>query len=180
MAVRRDGGTEVLGTDVRTHRGAGAVGKAIRRTGRAARDRANALRPIPRTDARRVGAALLRGTAPDRRSEAGARRRQRPTGESPWPAPDGRRAGGREAPSHLPPRETHDDGDAKSRARPNERPRHRDDPAVPRIHVAADRGACQEERHRKVTPDYAQLRIPRIHSPLNFGSRFSMKAWRPS
>src|SRR5205809_3773 len=69
---------------------------------------------------------------------------------------------------------------AQPRARPDERPRHRDDPAVPRIHFAADRGACQEERRRKVTPDYAQLRITRIHSALNFGSRFSMKAWRPS
>src|SRR3989442_847077 len=44
----------------------------------------------------------------------------------------------------------------------------------------ADRGAVEEERRREVTPDHAQLRIPRIHSPLNFGSRFSMNAWRPS
>src|SRR5207245_9159578 len=100
-----------------------------------------------------------RGKAPAHRVEAGSAGRQRPTGESPRPPPDGRRAGSRKAPSHLPPREAHDDGDAEPRARPDERPGHGRNPAVSGIHLAADRGARQEERRRKVRSDYAQLRI---------------------
>ncbi len=70
-------------------------------------------------------------------------------------------------------------GDAQPDAGARKRPGHRGNPSISRIHREADSDLGQERRRRDVM---AGFRRPEqwTHVPLNFGARFSMKAWIPS
>src|SRR3989475_8855095 len=180
MALRRRGRTEVLGADVRTHRGTGTLRKTVRRSGGARRRGGNARGEISRTDARRMGVVVFRRGASHRRRAADARGRERPAGESPRPPTRGRGARSGQTPSHRPPREGHGNGDTKPRARPDKGPGYGGNPEVAGILFAANRCLCEEQRHREMIRRLWLTDHNRTHSPLNFGSRFSMKAWMPS